>query len=269
MCAIFGIGLLNKCKVNPSTLKDVVQALAEKAEARGRTASGVACVNRKEITVAKKNVPASQLVTLPEYKSVMNKCVCVGETENPLFSVVGHARLKTQGTELDNNNNHPIVHNSVVGTHNGMISNDTNLFEKVYGRTLKRKGKVDSEIIFALIDHFASNLNYSVAKAITLSGRTLCGSMAVAMVHKKFPYALWLFRRVNPCNILLFREVGLLAWATDENFITKAVKGKKFGPAERVPLDVDSGCGINLYQGKIYRFDFPQYLTRTDLVDCT
>jgi hypothetical protein len=63
-----------------------------------------------------------------------------------------HTRFGTQGSELDNRNNHPIPVGNIIGVHNGCISNDWSLFRYAIGDD-KRIAKVDSEAIFSLINY--------------------------------------------------------------------------------------------------------------------
>ena len=64
--------------------------------------------------------------------------------------VILHTRFTTQGSETNNLNNHPVRVGPVVGVHNGMISNDDQLF-RLMGVQDKRQGQVDTEAIFASI----------------------------------------------------------------------------------------------------------------------
>lgn len=260
MCAIFGVGLLSGHKIKDSDiLKSTFRILAEEAESRGRTASGVAFVQEKNITTFKKDVAATLLVGLPEYDDVFNRCVKLDNGSNKLFSLVGHARLKTKGSQLQNENNHPIVCGNVVGTHNGMINNDDKVFD-VYEKTFKRNGQVDSEIIFALMNYFKSRPSSNLSKAIDLTGRTLTGSIACAAVHGHHPHILCLFRRANPCTILLYKKVGLLFWASQEGFITKAVLKQDFGAATEIKLPVNETLSIDLLRNKYHRSQFSIYM---------
>ena len=65
--------------------------------------------------------------------------------------LVGHNRLATQGSETNNENNHPFSNNTCTIVHNGIISNDDEL-KKQYG--FDYKAETDSAIVPALIDHY-------------------------------------------------------------------------------------------------------------------
>lgn len=62
-----------------------------------------------------------------------------------------HTRAATQGHESNNHNNHPIVvRNQIIGVHNGMVYNDSNIFRDL-GIEDRRIAEVDSEAIFAAL----------------------------------------------------------------------------------------------------------------------
>lgn len=71
------------------------------------------------------------------------------------LSGIVHTRAGTQGSEKDNNNNHPIVvprpngDGHIVGVHNGIIVNDAQVFRNY--PEAERIAEVDSEAIFQLL----------------------------------------------------------------------------------------------------------------------
>lgn len=255
MCAIFGLGFMHNHEIrNGSLIQNFVRALFLQNMSRGRTSSGLAYTSYKGIKVIKKNVPASIFINLPEYAVTESECVTFDTHSTPL-SILGHCRLKTKGTELNNENNHPIICNKVVGIHNGCISNDDELFT-VYEKVFGRNGEVDSEIIFALIDYFSRTC--PIHEAIQKMSAIVYGSLACAMVHELQPHVIWLFRRYNPCDVVLFKNVGLLSWSSDKNYINSAMGGS-LGEGETIQLPQNSGIGINLHSNRIHRFTIEEF----------
>lgn len=106
---------------------------------RGPHATGVAWMgpDGRKMTLEKAGVPA-------------NRFVAVADAMPPrgASTVLGHTRYATKGSPKVNANNHPIASGRIVGTHNGVISNDDALFAELGA---ERHGKVDSEAIFALL----------------------------------------------------------------------------------------------------------------------
>jgi glucosamine 6-phosphate synthetase-like amidotransferase/phosphosugar isomerase protein len=250
MCAIFGLGFMRGHEIRNDTLiQNFIRSLFSENMVRGRTASGMAYVSYRGIKVIKKDIYATGFINLPEYRKTESECVSF-DISNTLLSVLGHCRLKTKGTETNNKNNHPIICNKVVGVHNGCISNDDELFT-VYNGKINRNGEVDSEIIFSLVDYFSKTCH--IHDAIQRMSSIVSGGLACAMVHELQPHVIWLFRRFNPCDIVLFKDIGLISWSSSKDYIESATSGL-FGKGEIIQFPPNSGIGIDLHRNRIHRF---------------
>ena len=98
-----------------------------------------------------------------------------------------HVRDFTKGHPDVEANNHPIRHGSVVGVHNGVLSNDEELLGR-YGIERHEPGMtVDSEAIFALMDHRRND-----ARALS----EVRGTMAAGWLDERTPDTLFLARGV-------------------------------------------------------------------------
>ena len=137
--------------------RQVAQTLLRLLEVRGRDASGVAWHDNGETYIQKAalagNVLARQL------------------DKNVGTTGIVHTRWATQGDPKHEVNNHPIDASGVVGVHNGHCSNDDQLIRMCDG--YKRKGKVDSEAIFALIAHGPKELKLRERLAKVRGGAAL------------------------------------------------------------------------------------------------
>ena len=250
-----GIGLQKRHTItDKEIIRKIIKALLTNGMSRGKTATGLCYTSNKEMVIIKDKLDAADFVETDIYKNASKEYVRLeGIFEQQLLSIIGHCRLKTKGTELNNDNNHPIRYENVVGIHNGMIINDDIQFEK-HRDILHRKAQVDSEVIFALINHFAKTTE-SIPKGIQDACRSLVGRYACAMVHNCQPHILWLFRSVDPCTIYHFKDVGIIIFASLPAFIIDAVSEHNLGPYSEIPLDPNEGIGIDLYRHKYQRFD--------------
>jgi glucosamine 6-phosphate synthetase-like amidotransferase/phosphosugar isomerase protein len=261
MCGIFGLGFMRGNSIKDAeSVRNIIRSLFTENMARGRTASGLAYVSYEGIKVIKKNVPADVLINLPEYRETENELIKPGAANiNGIslpISVIGHCRLKTKGTELKNVNNHPIVRSDVVGVHNGCIANDDNLFS-TYSNLFDRNGEVDSEIIFALIEHFSKNNKMPIHASIQSMSHIVMGSFACAMVHYMHPHVVWLFRRSNPCELILFEDIGMVMWSSDINHIRNSIKDfdHNTNDVKEIKISMNSGVGIDLHRNRIHHFE--------------
>ncbi len=99
-----------------------------------------------------------------------------------------HVRDYTKGHPSIAANNHPVRHGAVVGIHNGIITNDDELFEQRGWRRHEPEMTVDSEAIFALAEE-------SENRAAALE--QLYGAMATAWLDERRPGLLFLARGVG------------------------------------------------------------------------
>ncbi|HEY76689.1 MAG TPA: hypothetical protein G4O00_11010 [Thermoflexia bacterium] len=110
--------------------------------------------------------------------------------------ILGHTRMPTKGDPLRNVNNHPLRTEHVVGIHNGVISNDDELFARL---GLPRAGEVDSEIAFRLldtVDPIQSDGRYP--KLLEETTRLLEGTYAILAVDLRRPTGLLAMKRLRP-----------------------------------------------------------------------
>lgn len=252
MCSIIGMGFVKGHTMESETVKTIVKDLMIAGMSRGRDASGVAFTTLNNVSVVKKNVSAREFLDLPEYKDAADNNIKFDNS--PLLSITGHCRAQTKGCHTIRHNNHPIIRKNVVGVHNGHINNDDVLFT-MHDDNISRKGQVDSEIIFALIEHYAdASPNSGIHRAIASAVKTMSGGFACAMVHTKHPHIIWLFRRANPCDVVLFEDAGVVMYASHENFIKDSVKDKDLGLATKIDFPINSGMAIDLHRNKMYKF---------------
>ena len=140
MCGIAGFCLNKEEHINARQLS---MALLNQIVSRGADATGAAWVQSnketKKATIAVSKAPVPGMVFDPYLKSMPTA------TRRAIL----HTRWATKGSPQNNLNNHPIVSGKIVGVHNGVLTNDDEIFD--YFRET-RKAQVDSEAAFALLN---------------------------------------------------------------------------------------------------------------------
>ena len=136
---------------------DDVQYLWQLLEDRGTHAAGICYrwTDSDKDIVSKSDVPASDLISIVER--------CAGYNTTYAFF---HTRYTTQGSTSYNGNNHPVVSQDIILTHNGVIQ-DKPIFEQL---GVKPIHKVDTEALNAALRHrstswLADNVQGSVSIA--------------------------------------------------------------------------------------------------------
>lgn len=255
MCGIFGMIYYGRPSLLVSELKDVKETMSNllsASQSRGRDASGICVVTtEKKALMLRHHIQGGNLPVISGYGKIMDQ-LCYN---NNFRYMIGHTRAKTQGTEQNNVNNHPIIAGDVVGVHNGAISNDYALF-KMYESDFKRAGKVDSEIIFRLIDHHMKS-GCSLVEATQKTSRALIGWYSCAFIHTKHPNYLTLFGDSSP-NIVINNYFGysFMIFASTNKILSDATDciSRFRYPSSKLELGGSSGIRINTTNGKILKF---------------
>jgi len=238
MCGLFGIALLSGSTVTSRETFNLSKVMFEELEHRGRRASGIALINRKRITVVKKAMDGSTFVNLQEFSSLFNY------SEQITF-IIGHCRLDTKGTPSREDNNHPMVVGNVIGVHNGVIVNDDLLFDS-YGASLgHRKGTVDSEIIFSLINYHCSTLGLSLRRSVVRTCEKLAGSYACAAMDMRKPDTIALFRETHPIAMEYFPTAKTVIFASERYAIEKAGRKVQLGSNRQIIVPPHSVLVLN------------------------
>ena len=142
-------------------------------------------------------------------------------------SVLLHVRDFTKGHPEIEANNHPIRHGSVVGVHNGVLSNDDELLERYGIERHEPAMTVDSEAIFALME-----LRRNDARALS----QIRGTMAAG----------WLDER-EPGTIYLARGVARPLW------IGQAPSALFFASTRRALRIVEAALGLRLEKSQLHQ----------------
>lgn len=272
MCGIYGIAIIKGSVFNQKLLRMILKKLAINSKIRGRDATGYAFSQKSGINVFKHNVFADQFVKLKNYKEVIRENLPGNNTYGMPYSVIGHTRSKTKGCPKNPLNNHPIRTGSIVGVHNGVISNDDSIFKLLNTESdgeVTRIAEVDSEAIFAMVNYYAmknkfpakytsnniiGHMSDPTSKAIAQASSKLIGSYACALIDADSPKYLWLFKGCGQLVVHYYREEKLLIFASTEAFIEDAVKLYGFSDPDSISINTHSGLCVDTETGKYDEF---------------
>jgi glucosamine 6-phosphate synthetase-like amidotransferase/phosphosugar isomerase protein len=194
MCGIAGFCLSRDENINARKLST---CLLNHIVSRGEDATGAAWVasdrETKKATIAVSKAPVPAYSFDPYLKQMPESTK----------RVILHTRWATQGSPQNNLNNHPIVSGKIVGVHNGVLSNDRNVFEALREQ---RKAQVDSEAAFALLNRTI----YSPAQVL----QSLKGRAALAWLDARDKRDLHLARVDGSPLAIGFTKAGSLIFAS-------------------------------------------------------
>ena len=212
MCGLAGIILKDTNRSDETYKKagEVVSSLLKAAAIRGRHATGVAMVEKNGGQMIRKApLSADYFTKTPIFTEAIETM------DNSTGAVLGHTRFATQGSPKVNRNNHPIKAGSVVGTHNGWVSNDDELFDKF---DLERFAEVDSEVLFRMYDK-ASNLGEFKEKMLS----KVQGAVSMVWADSEFPNYIYIFKGNNPLEMVYLKEYRMFAYASTKEILIKGL----------------------------------------------
>lgn len=125
---------------------------------------------------------------------------------------IGHTRWATHG-EPSENNAHP--HHSddyeVVGVHNGIIENFTEIKDKLLKQKYSFYSETDTEAVVKLIDYYYKKYNIGPVDALAKTMVRVRGSYALAVMFKDYPGEIWVARKDSPMIIGVDAKASYIA----------------------------------------------------------
>lgn len=125
---------------------------------------------------------------------------------------IGHTRWATHG-EPSQTNAHPhvsgnctrsgsgTVESGVVGVHNGIIENYTELKEKLLKHGYTFYSQTDTEVVIKLVDYYYKKYNLGPIDAIAKTMVRVRGSYALELMFRDYPGEIWVARKDSPMII--------------------------------------------------------------------
>ena len=221
MCSLFGV-LDYSHTLSNSVLTRIVSALSHECEVRGTDATGIAYINRGELKVYKRPLPARRI----KFKLPKN-----------CRAVMGHTRLTTQGSEKFNYNNHPFSGNAggvnFALAHNGVLRNDNGL--RISEELPQTNIETDSYVAVQLIEK-KNALDFDSLKHMA---EKVEGSFTFTVLDQLGK--LYFVKGDSPMCIYKFHTLGFYIYASTEEILNKAVT--RLGLKEYEHNRVELFCG--------------------------
>jgi len=226
MCGIAGFSVARNHKLDARVLS---AALLEQIVTRGYDATGMAWTDGSgEVWYKKLDIDAHDFIDTQ-----------MDAMDKDAKTVILHTRWATKGSPMVEENNHPIIRPGIVGVHNGVITNDDEVFALLDG---ERLAEVDSEAAFALIE----DGGMEPTEALTL----LDGRVALGWIRTEDANTLHVARWKQSPLAIGQSKMGTFVFASTLPMLTKA--GRKAGLRFTMAQEVAEGWYLKVRNGIIH-----------------
>src|SRR5690242_7274179 len=136
MCGIFGVYVSRESAYSAAFVNKALRTLARESQSRGKDSSGLVLVDERARTyhVLKGAVPLNALLRSPDVSTALVDSIkryANGTNGTSAgFTAIGHSRLVTNGSQLNDENNQPVIKSGIIGVHNGILVNDSAVWER-------------------------------------------------------------------------------------------------------------------------------------------
>lgn len=138
---------------------------------------------------------------------------------------IGHTRWATHGEPSEKNAHpHSSEDRNVVGVHNGIIENFTELKEKLLRKGYKFYSQTDTEVAVKLVDYYYKKYQGGPIDALAKTMVRVRGSYALAIMFKDYPGEIYVARKESPMIVGVMQgedEAGAAYIASDVPAVLK------------------------------------------------
>ena len=209
MCGLTGIIMKQKTRDAKSLveIKNAMKRQLVSADTRGGHATGFAQIDSLgDYAITKLPLNAYKFIETNVSKQAFQL------VDSDVTVLMGHTRFATQGDKSNSANNHPIRAGKTIGTHNGSISNDDELFDKY---EMERFAEVDSEVIFRLHDT-ATDVDDFVKNRVP----KIRGAMSIVWCDVEFPDYVYLIKGNNPLSMYWNKKHDVICYGSTDTIAT-------------------------------------------------
>lgn len=253
MCGIFGVITKKESNFSNEFLFKSLKNLGKLSQTRGKDSSGLCVLDSDDNTfyIYKGAITTSELFKNKEVVKLVQNIFLKKNISKIAF---GHARLVTNGSQLNPNNNQPIVKDDIIGIHNGIITNVDDLWG--LNSDIVRENEIDSEVLFSLI---RKELNHdkSIEHSVRDSILKICGTASIALSFKDYNKFIL---ATNNGSLYILHNNDIVYFASEKAMLNSLIKKNnlniKIGKFNFFQLSANSLFSIDLDTFKLSRLDF-------------
>lgn len=212
MCGIYGI--YNNNNSSFSFFQDSIKKMSKYAYQRGKEAAGLAVSVEGGFKMIKSDLNGKMLFKTKEYQQLHD---IIKDTS--IKALIGHSRIATHGSQLDNKNNQPVLSDDLnfVMVHNGIITNTDKLLLQM-GKSLTDKAELDSQILLNYFSYLY-NVYGNYEETFKVLFDEIEGSLSIAIIPSSHNS---LILASNTGSLFYYRDLqGHTYFSSEKIFLSK------------------------------------------------
>jgi len=239
MVEMFGFTLLNgnfKNSLCKTQLVTLFNNLVMTVSTESHDAIGVTMVNDTDITILKREMSPSKLVSSQEYLEFINKIDLT-----TTYSVLGYSKTRTVGK---NTLDYPLVTESVVGMLDGSVTNSTDIFD-IFKVNIKKSTTVEGEAVFRLFDYYKNTFFFNNFTTFKRIYENIRGFSNYICVDAFAPSSVFITKNsACPMHMSLFRDSGIVIYAASQKFIDQIANLSSLTGEEKIDIPMHSSTAL-------------------------
>ena len=247
MCGIFGFVSPQGRTLEQARAQSAIRSLIALSEPRGREATGVAVMQAGEVSVYRRPMAPERVLAHPGFQRFLDDSVRGVRSGESGIAVLGHCRLVTNGTQILDQNNQPVLLDDVVGVHNGIVTNTSEMGSKraePHAGMSADEGELDSAVLFGFIERALSS-GAAVSDALSRAYGVMEGEASIAMFA---PSRNTLALATNTGSLYYAggEADGLLVFASEAHILRELLKKGEIGRPDLAVTQLAPGHALTI-----------------------
>lgn len=225
MCGIFGFVAAPGAPLSNAGAQRAIRSLLERSEPRGREATGLAVILPQEIVYYRRPMAPSRVLARDDFQRFLDTVFPPDAPAAQPRAVIGHCRLVTNGSQVRDENNQPVLLEEVVGVHNGIVTNPEALAAPAVEAPVRFA--LDSEALFTRV---AGELQRGadVADALRRTYASLDGEASIGMFARAAD-AVVVATNTGSLYVTAVPEQGMFAFASEAHILRACLDDGSLG----------------------------------------
>jgi glutamine---fructose-6-phosphate transaminase (isomerizing) len=261
MCGIFGVITKKTEEIDNISIQNQIETLFKSSEARGKDASGIALLTNEEIKIFKAPITASKLIKQKNYQKIISQLA----DNNEYICIIGHTRLATNGWQKNNDNNQPVLKNGYIVVHNGIITNENNIYKKF--PELKKDYEIDTEVFILLLDMYIKK-GISLFDSLKEIFKIIEGTISVCVLFEDKNQVL-LISNNGSLYVVGDNRSSQFIFASEYSILRDLILNNKinnnFNVQEIKQIQPLDGCLVGLEDVSVYYFSLNNNVYNTEV----